>query len=574
MHQSTDVAAGESDIERFDEIVLSESCTPCCWGIVPGLFRQFVEDSGELLELLVAEFGGTSGTGIIVERGVEAALFEAIEPVVDRLAIPPVLRFDITGRETFQIFAGGGETLDRLRIGLVRELLADLILRQVGKSWFPPWPYQCPLRYCVKTSGLEYTRTTETGSASYSPCRWTNHPPLPSHTSILDYIVSNPSYPDALPLFNTGRYSGSEGRTTMSGTITVMSWNVQGEFATGQTRFDRQMAFLDEVVFDGDGLDVDVFLLQAVNYEKDHRSTWGGQLGEFITYFSTEKDYYYEHTADWAHELLHSDVQPYAGITNPFERCSLTISRWPLERRPLTLRNSGDRKPVKLNYYYTHFPGRLLVSEVDLSENENMSADELEVWNAAVPAGSNWGEEKVKALETIYARIHLQNEKIGDPLILGGDFNAPKKEEPNRESTTDRIITPHGEGANQYDQYPFYGDPYYFRKSAIASDEAENHEKKTELLFEQRWKMAESNLFDPEIGDWNMKDVYWVGKDRPKSSTEDYTHKGTKKRLDHILLSNHFSVDNCDVLDEEETEINGVGTSDHLPVYADVELEE
>ena len=62
MHQSTDVAAGEGDIERFDEIVLSESCTPCCWGIVPSLFRQFVEYSSELLELLVAEFGRASGT--------------------------------------------------------------------------------------------------------------------------------------------------------------------------------------------------------------------------------------------------------------------------------------------------------------------------------------------------------------------------------------------------------------------------------------------------------------------------------------------------------------------------------
>jgi hypothetical protein len=88
--------------------------------------------SGELLKLFIAEFGRTSGTRLIVERGVEAALFEAVQPVVDGLTVPAVLGFDISRRESFEILASSGETFDRLRICLVRELLADSTFREVG----------------------------------------------------------------------------------------------------------------------------------------------------------------------------------------------------------------------------------------------------------------------------------------------------------------------------------------------------------------------------------------------------------------------------------------------------------
>jgi len=91
-----------------------------------------MEYSGEPLELFVAALGRTSGTRFIVERGVEAALFEAVQPVVDSLAVPSLSFFNIGWRESFQILASSGETLDCLRICLVRELLADSTFRGVG----------------------------------------------------------------------------------------------------------------------------------------------------------------------------------------------------------------------------------------------------------------------------------------------------------------------------------------------------------------------------------------------------------------------------------------------------------
>jgi hypothetical protein len=69
--------AGKSNIERLGEVVLGENATPR-WVVVSSFFKRFMEYSGELLKLVVAEFGWTAGTRFVVERGVEAALFEAV----------------------------------------------------------------------------------------------------------------------------------------------------------------------------------------------------------------------------------------------------------------------------------------------------------------------------------------------------------------------------------------------------------------------------------------------------------------------------------------------------------------
>ena len=71
------MTAGESNIERLGEVALSENATPR-WVVVSSFFKRVVEYSGELLELVVAEFGWTAETRFVVERGVEAALFEAV----------------------------------------------------------------------------------------------------------------------------------------------------------------------------------------------------------------------------------------------------------------------------------------------------------------------------------------------------------------------------------------------------------------------------------------------------------------------------------------------------------------
>src|SRR5699024_9230801 len=124
MHEPASVTVGEGDVERFEKVMLGESGTPC-WIVVSSFLRWFVKYSTELFELVVTEFGRTSGARFVVERGVEAALFEAFQPIVGGLAVPSVLVFDCFWRESSSILACSGKALDRLRIGLVRELLAD-----------------------------------------------------------------------------------------------------------------------------------------------------------------------------------------------------------------------------------------------------------------------------------------------------------------------------------------------------------------------------------------------------------------------------------------------------------------
>jgi len=318
----------------------------------------------------------------------------------------------------------------------------------------------------------------------------------------------------------------------------------------------RQLDFLDK-----HAADVDIFLFQAVNYEQEVESEgWGGQLGALCDYFAKD-DYYVAHTGDWAQELAESTVQPHADIEGAHNRCNLTVSRWPIERSPLTLRNRGNRKPRGLNYYYSHFPEKILVTKIDMSTDSTTLVDTLEAWNVGIINGANWGEEKLNMLETVYGRIYLQTTKTGTPILLGGDFNAPKRE------TEDQTIIPHGKGAGQYTNYPDYGHPHYFQDSAGDV---------TELEFSQRWQLAETRLFDPNSSDWGMKDVYWAAEESPHAaSTEDYTHvlpngSPKRKRLDHILVSQQFDVLECDLWNGEQDSTDSFAVSDHAPVVTTI----
>ena len=220
--------------------------------------------------------------------------------------------------------------------------------------------------------------------------------------------------------------------------ITVMTWNVHGEVGASAEKIQRQKDFFEE-----HHENTDLFLLQAVNYEKQG-DVWGGQLGEFIQYFHGERGYHYRHTGDWAHELYHSDVQPFHNISAPFNRCSLTVSEWPIDRKPLDLRNRGNGKPIGLNYFYTNFLTGPFVSDVHLPNEETTDTEGLEVWNTSIINGSYWKEEKINALETVYARIYLQNKKTNKKVVLGGDFNAPLKELNKQDSTEGEVeIIPH-----------------------------------------------------------------------------------------------------------------------------------
>ena len=345
----------------------------------------------------------------------------------------------------------------------------------------------------------------------------------------------------------------------MSENITVMTWNVHGEIGASDERIQRQVKFFEE-----HHRDTDLFLLQAVNYRKEEGG-WSGQLGEFLRYFGGKHDYHCTHTGDWAHELYHSNIQPYHNISAPFNRCNLTVSRWPIDRKPLDLRNRGNGKPVRLNYFYTNFLTGPFVSEVRLPDD----AEGLEVWNTSIINGSNWKEEKINALETVYARITLQNKKTNKKVILGGDFNAPLKELSKRDSeSSEREIVPH-DPKDKLTSQPFYGHPHYYRNGNAEPEQ---------FTFAQRWRDTERYIFDSEFSDWDMKDAYWEAtKSDKKSSMEDPTHivnngNPANNRLDHILASDDLDVLGCEIQNGNGDSVDGFDASDHAPVVAELEI--
>lgn len=338
----------------------------------------------------------------------------------------------------------------------------------------------------------------------------------------------------------------------------VLSWNLQGEIGVGDERLTRQLDFLAQHT-----VDIDVFHFQAVNAEDGTPGDWGGHLGGLLDYFAT-REFHVVHTGDWARELAETSVQPHTEITGSHNRCNLTASRWPIERRPLTMRNQGDGYSIRLNYYYSQFPEKILVGEIDVEDAAVRTDDVLETWNVGIVSGAGWGEEKLNMLETVYARIHLRTSKSEVPVILGGDFNAPKRE------TVDGRIIPHGENRGKMTSYPYYGDPYFIRSG---------EDQFVEYTFRERWKRAESRLFDSAMGDWTMRDAYWCAEESSReSSTVDYTHeipnaKPPRKRLDHVLVSEQFDVLHCEIWNGKGDTPNGFDPSDHAPVYAELLLD-
>lgn len=341
--------------------------------------------------------------------------------------------------------------------------------------------------------------------------------------------------------------------------VRIASWNVNGETSVSGSQLQAQLSFLAD-----HAPDLDIIFLQAVRNQETHDDEWDTHLATLINFFEQKLAYHVVHTGDWARELDESEVQPHEGLNH--NRCNLTASRWPIDRRPLSLRNVGNRKPRKLNNYYSHFPEKILVTDIDVSNDESLSYDRIETWNVGIVNGAHWGEEKVNMLETVYRRIYLQNTKMGHPLVLGGDFNAPQKE------TVDRTIVPHS--GPDYTNYPGYGNP-----RRITDDDGT-----AEYTFGHRWRRAEQQLFDNNLSQWDMQDAYLALPDSEyQPSTTEYTHiihngNPSKKRLDHVLVSGHFDVTNCGIWNGLGTTPNGLRgngsyKSDHAPVVAEVSLE-
>lgn len=69
-----------------------------------------------------------------------------------------------------------------------------------------------------------------------------------------------------------------------------------------------------------------------------------------------------------------------------------------------------------------------------------------------------------------------------------------------------------------------------------------------------------------------MQDANWATEHcRQEASTEDFTHIvqsriPTEKRLDQVLVSEHFTVHRCELWNGTWSASNGLGPSDHAPV--------
>lgn len=74
-----DSALEVRNVELFEEMLLSEGWTPRRF-IISGFFWCRVEYLSNLLKLLINEFGRTVRWLVIVERDVDAAFFESVQP--------------------------------------------------------------------------------------------------------------------------------------------------------------------------------------------------------------------------------------------------------------------------------------------------------------------------------------------------------------------------------------------------------------------------------------------------------------------------------------------------------------
>ena len=348
----------------------------------------------------------------------------------------------------------------------------------------------------------------------------------------------------------------------MSENIAVVTWNTNGESNTSTERIEKQKKF-----FNDSHEDTDLFLLQAVQHAEDNAE--GVNHFEELKQYFENRGYYTADDRDWNHQLLNLDVQPYQNVTSPFKRCKITASKWKIDRNPLDLTKMKKRNPEHLNYFYSNFLTGPFVTDVHHPSQEVTDNRGLQVWNASAIHGSGWKEEKINVLETIYSQIYLQNDQTEKMVVLGGDFNAPKKE--IRKETGKRIvgdIVPHDSGKLYYDK-PFYGNPYRYQDGDDGS---------VKFPFKQRWGNAESYIFDSKKGSWDMRDAYWHASDSFKeSSPDDYSFSFNQdsvdnKRLDHVLVDDHFDVINCEIQNGEHGSVDGFGASDHAPVVAELKI--
>lgn len=324
-------------------------------------------------------------------------------------------------------------------------------------------------------------------------------------------------------------------------TLTVASWNVQGESKTSSEDIREQVEFLfsalDEVP--------DIINFQAVACRNKGNDPWYRGVDVLRSRLAEHGLGHLVHSCDWAAELANSTIQPHHKIKASHERANVTASRFPLSRKRLEIDGEISARS-KHRQFTTNFPERILVSEV---QSKQQLGTRIENWNVGVIAGSSWGEEKIKILETVYS--HLSGNS-NQPRLLAGDFNTPNDER-NDEDTGSNYIT--------------YGG----RQEA---DEENKGDLRKPSWIAERWHDAELKVLegcDDQLHDaFRQKHGHQLKDSNGHYQDGMYSHKagGTKKRLDHIFSdAQRFTVESCRYLSLQDA------PSDHAPIVATLSLQ-
>lgn len=338
----------------------------------------------------------------------------------------------------------------------------------------------------------------------------------------------------------------------MNLSLTILSWNIQGEQIRDESILARQVDFIsDHIELPA------VVMLQAVNCEQTDNRDWDEGLNFLQERLGAIGLTHSVHSGDWAYELDRSTVQPHQDIRHT--RCQLTASDLPLLRRPLSI-NVGTYQHRARKDFSTLFPEKILVAQVDSNRCDGLLSEQvLELWNVGIIFGSGaWGEEKINALESVGGRIEHLTTTTDHHLVVAGDFNGPRRE------LSETKIVAHGKNKPKYGRSSFYGAPFFYHPLGAAPQP---------MTFSKRWQLAEERIFDPAI-DIGIRDAYWVAKDSPRlPSTEDHSHivhnaNPSHKRLDHVLVSKDIEVLRCRYLQRALEQ----GLSDHAPVVTLVRI--
>lgn len=314
--------------------------------------------------------------------------------------------------------------------------------------------------------------------------------------------------------------------------ITIMSWNIQGESGITDQRLADVIDFIGKHSI-GDG-GPDVLILQAVPNSISENTVGETEANPTIEERLHDELGYPNNgiasTCDWASRLDVGDMQPHAELNH--NRGNLTASKWETERVQF-----GMNDDVESNFN-TNFPEKMLQTRHSWN-----GWGRLEIWNVGVVAGASYGEEKIKIISSINSYIRKRAKTSGRKraLILGGDFNTPNEE------TADGQAVPYGYSKDK--ERGGLSEKWYMEELRLLKG---GH--RTGLVDTIRYLHGYDDLND----------------ERPTH----YSHlsNGVRKRIDHLFVDGnkftpvtaHYSVKDMDFDDIP---------SDHSPLVAELSYE-